>query len=70
MLGIAANYALLEPNEPNSTELKCWICEALVEIERRACTEDGCEANVVFPEDSYREHVSNCCLKCCSEQDS
>jgi hypothetical protein len=61
---IEANYALLEPNQPGSTELKCWVCNSYAEVERRDCSEIDCPANVVYPEDKYHEHTSNSCLTC------
>lgn len=67
---VDANYALLEPNLPDSEELKCWLCESFAEIERRDCISAGCLGNVVYPEDSYHEHTSNCCLTCRSVQSS
>lgn len=65
---IQAKYALLAPNEPDSTELKCWICNSYAEVERRDCSD--CPGNVVYPEDSYHEHTSNCCLTCGAAQSS
>lgn len=67
---IDANYALLEPNKPDSIELKCWVCEAYAEVKRHDCSKEDCPANVIFPEDEYYEHASNCCLTCGSEQSS
>lgn len=67
---IEANYALLDPNQPDSTELKCWVCNLQADIERRDCSKKGCQANVIFPENTYYEHTSNCCLTCGSAQSS
>ncbi|WP_292413899.1 MULTISPECIES: hypothetical protein [unclassified Methylophaga] len=61
---VEANYALLEPNQPDSEELECWLCESFAEIERRDCISAGCLGNVIFPKDSHYEHTSNCCLTC------
>lgn len=67
---IEANYALLDPNQPDSTELKCWVCNSYAEVERRDCSEEDCPANVIFPEDTHHEHTSNCCLTCSIVQSS
>lgn len=67
---IAADYALLDPNQPDSTELKCWVCNFHADVERRDCSKKNCPANVIFPENTYYEHTSNCCLTCGSAQSS
>jgi len=67
---VEANYSRLEPNKPDSTELKCWVCNYHVEIRRDDCIKEDCPGNVIFPEDSYYEHVSNSCLTCGALQHS
>lgn len=68
--GISAepNYARLEPNKPESVEIKCWLCCSHAEVQRTDCTHGECRGNVIYPEDNYHEHVSNCCLTCGSVQ--
>ena len=67
---VEANYSRLEPNEPESTEIKCWACSGYAEIQRKDCTEEDCPGNVIFPENSYYEHVTDSCLTCGAMQDS
>ncbi|WP_425628184.1 hypothetical protein [Vibrio neptunius] len=65
-----AKYACLEPNEPDSTEVYCWLCHGYSEIERESCQQQSCPANVIYPTDSYKLHISNTCLTCGCEQGS
>ncbi|MBY3790496.1 hypothetical protein HPQ32_19240 [Photobacterium carnosum] len=65
---IDANYACLEPNEPESIEIHCWLCHGYSEVERRECSQDSCRSNVIYPEDSWKIHVNNICLTCSGEQ--
>ncbi|MBB1396369.1 hypothetical protein [Pseudoalteromonas sp. SG44-8] len=61
---IDAKYACLEPNQPDTTEVYCWLCHGYAEIERESCQEKPCPANVIYPTDSYKLHISNICLTC------
>jgi hypothetical protein len=67
---VEANYACIEPNTPNSNEIHCWLCDGYAEVERKACEEQSCPANVVYPKDRDKHHTSNICLTCCEEQDN
>ncbi|MEZ9807151.1 hypothetical protein AB4250_12860 [Vibrio cyclitrophicus] len=63
-----ADYACLEPNTPESTEVHCWLCQEYAEVERISCNDEKCPANVIYPTDSFKLHINNCCLTCCGEQ--
>lgn len=42
--------ALLEPNTSKSTNLYCFVCEGIIEVERTDCTNEECPGNVVSVE--------------------
>lgn len=63
-----ADYACLEPNTPESTEVRCYLCQGYAEVERISCIDAKCPANVLYPTDTYKLHISNCCLTCCGKQ--
>lgn len=65
---VEARYACLEPNEPGSTEIHCWLCDGYAEVERNDCMEADCPANVIYPTDTHKFHTTNICLTCSSEQ--
>ncbi|WP_273859384.1 hypothetical protein [Photobacterium sp. GSS17] len=67
---VEATYACLEPNEPDSVELYCWLCHKYAEVERTHCEMQSCPSNVIYPKDTYKSHTSNICLTCGSEQGS
>ncbi len=47
---IEPRYAVLRPNEPNSENLFCFVCDSLHPIERMNCLEEDCPGNVVSEE--------------------
>lgn len=65
-----ADYAKLTPNKPDSTNIKCWVCEHEIEIERRSCCGSNCKGNVIFADETQYGHYSNSCLTCGGEQQS
>lgn len=40
-------YAVLRPNEPNSNQLFCFVCNGLHTITRESCVQDECPGNVI-----------------------
>ncbi|MEZ8022629.1 hypothetical protein CWO04_23340 [Vibrio splendidus] len=67
---INANFACLEPNEPDAIELHCWLCDGYAEVNRTPCEHEECLGNVIYPEDSSMFHMTNICLTCSGEQGS
>ncbi|MDN3380174.1 MULTISPECIES: hypothetical protein [unclassified Pseudoalteromonas] len=58
---IEPKYAVLQPNEPDSEHLYCFVCDDLHPVTRTDCTADDCPGNVI----SYE---TGCCCTCSSEQ--
>lgn len=58
---IEPKYAVLQPNEPDSEHLYCFVCDSLHPVTRTDCTADDCPGNVI----SYE---TDCCCTCSSEQ--
>lgn len=54
-------FALLTPNLPTSTSIRCHLCYENTLVERRDCRQSGCKGNVI---DADR----NICLTCYEEQ--
>jgi hypothetical protein len=55
-------YALahLQPNNPESTQLFCIVCDDIHDVERKSCLERDCKSNVIS--------VEGVCLTCWSDQ--
>jgi hypothetical protein len=58
--GVLPRSAQLQPNEPASTTLHCFICGGNQTVERRPCTHAGCPGNVI--------HEDDVCLTCNESQ--
>ena len=52
-------WAVLIPNSPTSTSLKCYNCEEESEVLRKCCNVDGCKGNVLAINDDKEE-----CMTC------
>ena len=57
-------FALLQPNEPTSTSLYCFVCNKLIDVSREDCRSENCPGNVISVE-PWR-----LCLTCVSSQDT
>lgn len=44
---IETRYAVLRPNEPNSEDLFCFVCNSLHSVVRENCSQDKCPGNVL-----------------------
>jgi hypothetical protein len=40
-------YAVLQPNEPDSEELYCFVCDSIHVVERKSCEGEECPGNVM-----------------------
>lgn len=60
--GLAASYAILSPNEPQSTNLYCVICDKDYEVKRRDCQK--CDGTVFGPMPDLRQEEDGCCFTC------
>lgn len=40
-------YAVLQPNEPDSEDLFCFVCNSLHSVERKECSQEECPGNVI-----------------------
>ncbi len=59
---IEPRYAVLQPNEPDSTHLYCFVCDSLHPVTRDDCKSGECPGNVIS--DEY-----NSCCTCGEHQD-
>lgn len=44
---ISPQYAVLRPNEPDSEDLFCFVCDSLHSVERKDCGQEACPGNVL-----------------------
>lgn len=47
---IEPRYAVLRPNEPDSDNLFCFVCNSLHPVEREICSQEECPGNVISTE--------------------
>jgi len=45
------NFAFLNPNTPDSTNLSCLLCDEQIDVIRSSCDQAGCPSNVLWAED-------------------
>ncbi len=64
-------YSFLHPNTPESTHIKCAVCQGEFEVERTDCNQAECPGNVIFIDDEDADaHEDNdeplpkICLTC------
>jgi hypothetical protein len=54
--------AQLSPNTPQSTTVKCFVCQTATPVARTDCVTAACRGNVIDADE-------NCCLTCGVQQD-
>jgi hypothetical protein len=57
-------FALLQPNEPTSTSLYCFVCNKVIDVSREDCRSENCPGNVISVKGL------RLCLTCVSYQDT